>query len=130
MAELEALKNVLPDITKLGATLVVISPQVQRTARESEDQQPLPMEHLHDRGNTVAGRYGLVFTVPEDLQGVYRGFGLDLAKANGDDSWTLPMPARFVVDRAGVIRSRDVDPDYTRRAEPSETIAVLQSLAR
>ena len=71
-----------------------------------------------------------MFTVPEDLQGVYRGFGLDLAKANGDDSWTLPMPARFVVDRAGVIRSRDVDPDYTRRAEPSETIAVLQSLAR
>ncbi len=130
MAELEALQNVLPDITKLGATLVVISPQVQRTARESEGQQPLRMEHLHDRGNTVAGRYGLVFTVPEDLQGVYRGFGLDLAKANGDDSWTLPMPARFVVDRAGVIRSRDVDPDYTRRAEPSETIAVLQSLAR
>lgn len=130
MAELEALQNILPDITKLGATLVVISPQVQRTARESEDQQPLRMEHLHDRGNTVAGRYGLVFTVPEDLQGVYRGFGLDLAKANGDDSWTLPMPARFVVDRAGVIRSRDVDPDYTRRAEPSETIAVLQSLAR
>lgn len=130
MAELEALQNVLPDITKLGATLVVISPQVQRTAGESEDQQPLRMEHLHDLGNTVAGRYGLVFTVPEDLQGVYRGFGLDLAKANGDDSWTLPMPARFVLDRAGVIRSRDVDPDYTRRAEPSETIAVLQSLAR
>ncbi len=129
MAELEALKHVLPDITKLGTTLVVISPQVQRTARESDDQRPLPMEHLHDRGNEVAGRYGLVFMVPEDLQGVYRGFGLDLAKANGDDSWTLPMPARFVVDRAGVIQSRDVDPDYTRRAEPSETIAILQSLA-
>jgi peroxiredoxin len=130
VAELDALKNVLPDITKLGATLVVISPQVQRTARESDDQQPLPMEHLHDRGNTVAARYGLVFTVPKELQGVYRGFGLDLAKANGDDSWTLPMPARFVVDRAGVIRSRDVDPDYTRRTEPSETITVLQALAR
>jgi peroxiredoxin len=130
VAELEALKTVLPDITTLGATLVVISPQVQRTARESENQQPRRMEHLHDRGNTVAGRYGLVFTVPEDLQAVYRGLGLDLAKANGDDSWTLPMPARFVVDRAGVIRSRDVDPDYTRRAEPSQTIAVLQALVR
>src|SRR5260370_39293627 len=117
-------------MTTLGASLVVISPQVKRTARESEKQQRRPMEHRHDRANTVAGRYGLVFTVPEDLQAVYRGLGLDLAKANGDDSWTLPMPARFVVDRAGVIRSRDVDPDYTRRAEPSETIAVLQALAR
>lgn len=86
------------------------------------------MEHLHDAGNHVAGRYGLAFTVPEDVQRIYRGFGLDLAKANGDDSWTLPMPARFVIDRAGVIRSRDVDPDYTRRTEPSETLAVLRSL--
>ncbi len=109
---------------------MVISPQIQRTPREPEDQQPLPMEHLHDRGNEVARRYGLAFTVPGDLQRIYRGFGLDLTKANGDDSWTLPMPARFVIDRAGVIRASDVDPDYTRRTEPSSTIAVLQSLAR
>ena len=109
---------------------MVISPQIQRTAREPEEQQPLAIEHLHDRGNEIAGRYGLAFTVPEEVQRIYRGFGLDLAKANGDDSWTLPMPARFVIDRAGVIRSSDVDPDYTRRTEPSATIAVLQSLAR
>ncbi len=109
---------------------MVISPQIQRTAREPEDQQPLAMEHLYDRGNEVAGRYGLAFTVPEEVQRIYRGFGLDLAKANGDDSWTLPMPARFVIDRDGVIQSSDVDPNYTRRTEPSATIAVLQSLAR
>ncbi len=115
---------------QLGASLVVISPQIQRTAREPEDQQPLAMEHLYDRGNEVAGRYELAFTVPEEAQRLYRGFGLDLTKANGDDSWTLPVPARFVIDRAGVIQSSDVDPDYTRRTEPSATIAVLQSLAR
>jgi peroxiredoxin len=130
VAELDALTNVLPDITGLGASLVVISPQTQRTAREPEDQRPLGVEHLHDRGNAVAGRYGLAFTVPGDVQRIYRGFGLDLSAANGDDSWTLPMPARFVIDRTGVIRSSDVDPDYTRRTEPSATIAVLQSLDR
>jgi len=128
VAELEALQNVLPDIANLGASLVVISPQIQRTAREPEDQAPLAMEHLYDRGNEVARRYGLAFRVPDEVQRIYRGFGLDLAKANGDDSWTLPMPARFVVDRAGVIQSSDVDPDYTRRTEPSATIAVLRSL--
>jgi peroxiredoxin len=61
---------------------------------------------------------------------VYRSLGLDLAKAHGDDSWTLPMPARFVIDGDGVIRSADVDPDYTRRTEPSDTIAALEALAR
>jgi len=108
----------------------VISPQIQRTQREPEDQPPLPLEHLHDRGNDVANCYRLAFQLPEDLKAVYRGFGLDLAKAHGDQSWTLPMPARFVVDRTGVIRSADVDPDYTRRTEPADTLAVLRSLSR
>ncbi|MGH7263718.1 MAG: redoxin domain-containing protein [Candidatus Rokuibacteriota bacterium] len=129
MAELEALTNALPEITAAGASLAVVSPQIQRTPREPEDQTPLPMEHLHDRGNAVAKRYGLAFELPEDLCNVYRGLGLDLAKAHGDETWTLPMPARFVIDRAGDIRSADVDPDYTRRTEPAETIRVLKSLS-
>jgi peroxiredoxin len=130
VAELDALQQALPEINASGATLVVISPQLQRTPREPEDQKPLGVEHLRDPGNEVARRYGVAFEVPEDLRKVYRGFGLDLAKANDDPSWTLPMPARFVIDRGGIIRAADVDPDYTQRTEPSETLAVLRSLAR
>ena len=130
MAELEALKDALPDITGAGATLVVISPQIQRTPREAEDQPALTMEHVHDRGNEIAKAYGVAFQLPEDLREVYRGLGLDLAKAHGDDTWTLPMPARFVIDRTGVIRAADADPDYTRRTEPTDTLRVLRSLVR
>jgi peroxiredoxin len=130
VAELDALRQALPDITALGASLVVISPQVQRTAREPDDQAPLALEHLHDRGNEVARAYGIAFQLPEDLRTVYRGFGLDLAKAHDDDTWTLPMPARFVIDRDGLVRAADVDPDYTRRTEPSETLAALRPLVR
>ena len=83
MAELDALQKMLPEITGLGATLVVISPQMRRTQREPEDQKPLGLEQLRDRGNEIANRYGLAFDLPEDLIGVYRGFGLDLEKANG-----------------------------------------------
>jgi peroxiredoxin len=83
---------------------------------------------LRDRGNEVARTFGLVFTLPEDLRTIYLGLGIDLPKANGDDSWTLPMPARYVVDRTGTIRAADVDPDYTRRTEPAETVAALRAL--
>jgi peroxiredoxin len=103
---------------------------VQRSARETTEAPPLPYTVLRDRGNEVAQRYGLVFTLPEDLQRVYAGFGLDLPTINGTTGWTLPMPARLVIDRAGVVRSVEADPDYTRRPEPSRTLDVLRQLAR
>ena len=56
------------------------------------------------------------------------GDTLDLTKYNGDASWTLPMPARFVIDRRGIIRSAESDPDYTTRPEPSDTLDALQAL--
>jgi peroxiredoxin len=108
--------------------LAVISPQVARTPRETEAPAAMPFEMLRDFGNTVAESYGLVFTLPDDLRAIYLKFGIDLAKGNGDGTWRLPVPARFVVDRAGVIRSVDADPDYTRRSEPAATIDVLRTL--
>lgn len=97
-------------------------------AREPADQADLPFTMLRDRGNAVADRYGLVFALPDDLRRVYAGFGLDLPTINGDGAWTLPVPARIVIDREGVVRDVAADPDDTRRPEPARTIALLQRL--
>ena len=86
-------------------------------------------EMLRDFGNRVAEQYGLVFTLPSALQEIYRKFGIDLPAGNGDGTWRLPVPARFVIDRDGVIRAADADPDYTRRPEPAQTVGVLRRLA-
>ena len=101
-----------------------------RTPRETEDPKPLAFEILRDFGNQVAERYGLVFTLPDDLRAMYLKFGIDLARGNGDGTWRLPVPARFVIDREGVIRAVDADPDYTRRSEPAQTVEVLMKLRR
>ena len=109
---------------------MVISPQVTRTPRETEDPKPLPYEVLRDLGNRVAEAYGLVFTLPDDLREIYAKFGIDLARGNGDGTWRLPIPARFVIDGQRVIRAVDADPDYTRRPEPAATVEVLRGLRR
>ena len=83
---------------------------------------------LSDPGNQVAGQYGLVYTVPDDLKQVYLKFGLDVAQHNGDDSWTLPMPARLIIDPAGVIRYAEISPDYTVRPDPQHTLDALGSI--
>jgi hypothetical protein len=38
------------------------------------------------------------------------------------------MPARYVIDRGGVIAYAEVNPDYTKRPDPSELFPVLDSL--
>jgi peroxiredoxin len=54
--------------------------------------------------------------------------GVDLEKFNGDNSWTLPMPARYIIDQHSTIRAADVNPDYTVRPEPEETVKVLDAI--
>lgn len=83
---------------------------------------------MGDPGNKVAATYGLRHKLPEDLQKLYIGFGADLTRVNGEDSWTLPLPARYVIDRDGRILKADVNVDYRRRPEPSETVDFLKSL--
>jgi peroxiredoxin len=106
----------------------VISPQVAPTPRETDEPKPLSFELLRDLGNHVAEAYGLVFTLPDDLHGIYLKFGIDLARGNGDGTGRLPVPARFVIDREGIIRAVDADPDYTRRPEPARTVEILLQL--
>jgi peroxiredoxin len=76
----------------------------------------------------MANEFGLTFKLSEDLRRVYGKFGIDLKKYNGDESWTLPIAARFVIDSSGTVRAVDVDPDYTVRPEPAETLRILEGL--
>jgi peroxiredoxin len=108
---------------------VTISPQLEQFNRELVAERKLPFEVLSDRGNEVARKYGLVYTFPADMKWVYsEKFGLDLPAFNGDDSWTLPMPARFIVDQQSIIRAADFNLDHTNRPEPSETVEALKNL--
>jgi peroxiredoxin len=55
-------------------------------------------------------------------------FGIDLPGCNGEESWTLPMPARYVIDKTGTICSARVHADYTHRPDPSDTLTALAAL--
>lgn len=118
----------MPDIQATGANLVAVSPLREPYLRQMAEKHHLEFELLRDEGNAVAARFGIVFQLPPDLRDVYRSFGTDLARFNGDDSWTLPMPGRFVIDQRGILRHVDISPDYTIRPDPAETVAVLKSL--
>jgi len=126
--ELEALAKATSDIQALGATLVLISPQKIEHSRKMMKDRRLSAVMLSDPGNETAARYGLRHEVPEDLRKVYRQFNISLDEYNGDDSWTLPLPARIIIDREGIIRHADIRADYTLRPDPQETIEELKKI--
>jgi len=91
-------------------------------------KQKLTYPILWDENSAVAAAFGLAFSLPDDLTAVYKGFGVDLPAANGDPSWRLPVPSRFVIDQDGIVRSVEADPDYKYRPEPETTLDALRKV--
>jgi peroxiredoxin len=127
--DLQALQAALSALTEHGAQLVAISPQTSSYSRKSQHNNAITFPILSDPGNEVAARFGLRFRLPEYLIGLYRDtFKNDLSRTNGDSSWTLPMPARYVIGTDGVIAYAEVNPDYTQRPDPQELLPVLAAV--
>lgn len=108
---------------------MVITPELPERTAGMAAKQKLTYPILWDRESTVAEAFGLAFKLPEDLKQVYLSFGNDLALRNGDPSWRLPVPSRFVIDRRGIVRYVEADPDYTFRPEPQSTLDMLRKVA-
>ncbi len=111
-----------------GATLVAVTPQLAVHNQTMIERHKLDFDMLSDPGNAYAAQLGLRFEIPGDVKEIYQGFGLDIPGTNGDDSWTLPVPARLVIDSSGVIRVADIDVNYTSRPEPEKTLADVKAL--
>src|SRR5262249_31249330 len=116
-------------IRATGASLLAITPQSPPNSRKLIGDHRLTFPIASDPGNEVAARYGLRFRLPDYLIDLYQRLGVRLPLFNLDQSWTLPMPARYVIDRDGQIRYADVSPDYTVRPDPSEVLHTLVRLA-
>ena len=126
--ELRSLKDALPGLRKAGAAVVAISPEVPRQSRATRHSLGLGFEVLSDISNVVARRFALVYQLEPKLQETYQKFGIDLVDHNGDDSYELPVPATYLIDRFGVIRHAFLDADHRRRAAPEDLLAAASEL--
>jgi peroxiredoxin len=125
VGQLEAMNQVLDQVKSAGASLIAISPQIVKQSFFMADQHKLRFPLLSDAYNEVARQFGLVYRVPEDQRAIYQRAFINLPFANGDDSWELPVPATYALDRQGIVRYASVNADYTERPEPAE---ILESL--
>ena len=126
VGQMEAMNSVAAQIKTAGASLVAISPQTEKQAYFMHDQHKLTFPLLVDAHNEVARHFGLVYRVPEEQQAIYRRTFVNLPFVDGDDSWELPIPATFGIDRNGTIFFAYANGDHTERPDPLEILSQLE----
>jgi peroxiredoxin len=126
--QLRAYQAILPEITDLGARLVAISPQLPDGSLSTAETNALTFDVLSDLGNGVARRFGLVWSLAEELRAALRSNNKTLPGINGDESWELPVPATYVIARDGRVALAAVEVDYRQRLEPGAILDALKAL--
>jgi len=124
--QMEAMNRALPQIEDSGGSLVAISPQTVKQSFFMADQHGLNFPLLSDSGNRVARQFGLVYRVPPEQETIYRRAFINLPLANGDESWELPIPAAYLVERDGTVVFAYANEDYAERVEPGEILERLR----
>jgi peroxiredoxin len=125
VGQLEAMNQILAQIEQAQASLIAISPQTVKQSFFMADQHKLRFPLLSDPGNQLARQFGLVYRVPDNQQAVYRRVFINLPFTNGDQSWELPVPATYILNRDCSVLYASVDPDYSERPEPSDILRQL-----
>jgi peroxiredoxin len=123
--QMEAMNLIPPEIEQAGATLAAISPQTVRQAFFMRNQHKLRFPLLSDGGNQVARQFGLTFRIRDEQKAIYQRAFVNLPFVNGDESWELPIPATYVINRDGSVLYVSTNEDYTERPEPAEIVRLL-----
>ena len=128
--ELKALQDKFEEFKSLGAQLIAISPQTPDASMTTKEKNELEFEVLSDKGNKIAKEFGLVFSLADELKPIYISFGIDIPTNNNEDSYELPMPATYIIDKNKEIVFAYIDEDYTKRCEPQDVVDAIKNYGK
>ena len=109
--ELEALQEIDSEVRALGARIVALTPELERYTRALHKKLNLNFDILTDLHLKTAEQFRLVFVLQDYLRDLYQSFGITLDRFDDDPEYRLPMPARYLIDKDGIIRHIEKDDD-------------------
>ncbi len=125
--ELRAFAAAHAEFARNGARVVSIMPERLEYLRKVGERSNHAFLVLCDMDNSYAMELGLVVWLGARVRELLTGSGLALEKIQGNETWFVPIPATFVVNAAGIILARYVDPDFRTRMDIDEILAVISS---
>ena len=130
MTELELWQTLLPELRSHRAIFIAISPQ---TGRQNEPSRQIAtispflcslIPHAPSPHSTASPTPSLSQPVP-----YFRSILVNIPFLNGDETWTLPLPATFVLRAEGSVCFAQGFADHRLRPEPREVMTALCALA-
>lgn len=127
---LRALQSRLPEIKRLGGSLIAISPEVPDQSLSTTEKLALEFDVLSDADNSVARQFGLVYRISDAARERLQALGRDLVAHNGTDRWELPITATYVINQEGLIVFDHVEADYRERLDPATIVNAVAGVER
>ncbi len=118
--ELKGMQDSLSFITSKGAVVVAVTPELPENISKTIGKTNASYSILSDDGLKIMKAYDVAYAVDPALNEKYKGYGIDLMKANGANGANLPIPAVYIIDTNGNIIYRYFDVDYRNRASVKE----------
>jgi peroxiredoxin len=123
--QLSALQDSLSMITDKGAKLIAVSPEKAENITKTVEKTKATYSVISDIDLKIMNAYKVTFGLDAATTKKYKGYGIDLADANGANGNNLPVPAVYIIGKDGKIIHRYFDENYAKRMSVKEIIAML-----
>jgi len=109
------LQDSLQLLTAKGAYIIGVSPETSTGIDQTVNKTKASFSIISDRDYKVMKAYKVNYVMEPGLADRYKKGGLDIALANGQADYVLPVPATYIIDKSGKIKYVFFDKDYRKR---------------
>ncbi|MEI9992514.1 MAG: peroxiredoxin-like family protein [Rhizomicrobium sp.] len=118
-----------PELERLGATLIAVSPQRGDRLVEIKTRHDFPFPVVTDADNALGRAFGILYSFDEPSRRAALKKGTPIGDVTGTGTWELPMPAVIVIGQDRVVAFADVSPDWLARTEAEPVVEAVRKLA-
>lgn len=123
--QMQHIQDSLQLLTGKNARVIGVTPETAENIDKTLTKTKATYSIVQDKGYSIMKSYGVNYVMDEPTVTKYKGYGLDMTKANGNADNVLPVPATYVINSAGKIAFVHFDKDYSKRASVKDILAVL-----
>ncbi len=122
---IQQLQDSLQLLTAKGAYVVGVTPETGENINKTIEKTHASFSMIQDKDYTIMKAYDVNYTMDPAMFAKYKSYGIDLEKNNGNTDHVLPVPATYIINKAGKITYVQFDKDYKKRPSVAEILRQL-----